>query len=185
MRVPLCSVTSSRASLARPDARRARAATASCTILSTVRINEAATLTWRRPRPPRSLRTPGSTVMTSRPNSSKGEIGERPCQWAARQTIGFAALPCMIFAVKLGTVRQRQEISRSCPPTEHSTKLKGESPMHSTEAAELAARRSISRSLISLLKCRDTIRRKTIEQKRRCTTWRQPQTSTLMDQTLS
>lgn len=41
--------------------------------LADVRIDETATLTWRRPRLPSYLRTHGSTATMSRPNSSVGE----------------------------------------------------------------------------------------------------------------
>src|SRR6202522_556781 len=79
------SATNRRASRAHRNARKARAATPSCSILPTARINGDATRTSRRPRPPRSRRTPGSTVTTSKPNSRKSEIGESPGQMKPRK----------------------------------------------------------------------------------------------------
>src|SRR5580692_3846544 len=76
---------SRRASLAPRDARKARAATPSCTILPTARSSEIATPTSRRPRPHRCRRTHGSTVTTSKPNSSTSDIRGRPRQMKPRK----------------------------------------------------------------------------------------------------
>src|SRR3984893_2184218 len=76
---------SRRASRAPRDARRARAATPSCTILPMARSSEIATPTSRRPRPPRCRRTHGFTVTTSKPNSSKTEIRGRLYQMKPRK----------------------------------------------------------------------------------------------------
>src|SRR6202167_2088485 len=79
------SATNKRASRAHRNARTARAATPSCSILPTARSSGAAMRTSLRPRPRRCLRTPGSTVTTSKRNLRKSEIGKRPDQMKPRQ----------------------------------------------------------------------------------------------------
>src|ERR1700730_2567856 len=77
--------TNRRASPARHNARKDRAATPSCSISRTVTSSASVTPTWRRPRPRRCLSTHGSTVTTSKPNSSKSEIRGRPGQMKPRK----------------------------------------------------------------------------------------------------